>query len=75
MSVGDVTTIAGNGDPSGADGVGIAASIAYPRGLHIDSMGYIYVAEESSRIRIITTAGNLLVLLLDRVCVNIFCGF
>jgi sugar lactone lactonase YvrE len=53
-----VTTIAGNGTPSFADGNGTNASFYYPSGIVIDSSNNIYVADTgNNRIRKINTQG------------------
>lgn len=42
---GQVTTIAGNGQPGGADGVGVLASFNEPRGIACDHNGNLYIAD------------------------------
>ena len=55
---GVVTTIAGNGKPGSADGVGTAATLNRPFGLAIDESGNIYVVDTGNElIREITPAG------------------
>lgn len=56
---GTVTTLAGSGSLSFADGVGSAASFQYPSGISVDSNGIVYVADYyNHRIRKITSSGN-----------------
>jgi gliding motility-associated-like protein len=54
---GQVTTFAGNGSLSVADGTGRAAGFYNPHGITIDATGTLYVADGSNRIRMITTPG------------------
>jgi sugar lactone lactonase YvrE len=56
---GVVTTLAGGVDVSGStDGVGAAARFANPRGIAVDSLGNVYVADSANyTIRKITPAG------------------
>ncbi|MFK5890746.1 MAG: hypothetical protein QM486_08455, partial [Flavobacteriaceae bacterium] len=57
-AAGVVTTFAGSGTRSFADGTGTAAQFANPTGIAIDGSGTIYVADtNNNRIRKITTAG------------------
>ncbi|HEY5509349.1 MAG TPA: FISUMP domain-containing protein [Paludibacter sp.] len=56
-STGEVSTIAGSGDMSSNDGIGIAASFYWPTGVAIDATGTLYVAEDDNKIRKISTAG------------------
>ncbi|MGV3502100.1 MAG: IPT/TIG domain-containing protein [Adhaeribacter sp.] len=56
---GVVSTIAGNGVEAIVDGESLTASFSEPYGLHIDSRGYIYVAELSGHtVRQISPAGD-----------------
>lgn len=55
---GNVTTIAGNGEPGFKDGTGAEAQFNYPRGIVVDSKGSLYVGDSwNHRIRKITPAG------------------
>jgi len=45
---GVVTTLAGSGSVGAADGTGTAASLAFPRGVAVDSAGIVYVADTSN---------------------------
>ncbi len=55
---GEVTTLAGNGTRTSADGIGAAASFNYPYGIGIDSKGYFYVVETAgNRVRRISPSG------------------
>ena len=55
---GVVTTLAGNGYNAYADGIGTAASFDEPRGLSVDSIGNVYVADRANhRIRKVTPTG------------------
>jgi len=57
-SAGVVTTFAGNGEATYADGTGAAARFSYPSGIVFDSAGNLLVADENNyRIRKITAAG------------------
>jgi sugar lactone lactonase YvrE len=52
---GVVTTIAGNGSQTFADGAGTGASFYYPEGVEVDASGNIFVADTgNNRIRVIT---------------------
>ena len=55
---GVVTTLAGDGTASYADGTGTAAYFRYPKGVAVDASGTVYVADTSNhRIRKISPAG------------------
>nr|WP_254615922.1 hypothetical protein [Cupriavidus basilensis] len=55
---GTVTTLAGTGSMGSADGTGTAASFFAPRGVAVDGIGNVFVADTSnSKIRKITPAG------------------
>jgi sugar lactone lactonase YvrE len=57
-SAGVVSTFAGSGSYSSADGMGIAASFKYPARLAVDASGNVYVADNGNhKIRKITPAG------------------
>jgi sugar lactone lactonase YvrE len=45
---GVVTTLAGSGSIGAADGTGTVASLAFPRGVAVDSAGIVYVADTSN---------------------------
>ena len=54
----DVTTVAGSGTATFADGTGAAASFCFPEGVAVDSSGNLYVADAYNHlIRKITPAG------------------
>ena len=54
---GTVTTFAGSGSTTYADGTATAAGIFYPYGIAADSQSYLYVADYNSRIRKIAPTG------------------
>ena len=55
LASGVVSTLAGSGSQSFADGSGAGASFNYPRGVAVDTNGFVYVAESgNNRIRKIT---------------------
>jgi hypothetical protein len=56
---GVVSTFAGSGTSSWADGMGIAAGFGNPFGLCINTLGKIFVADTLGLIRSIDTAGML----------------
>jgi serine/threonine-protein kinase len=57
-SGGAVTTLAGSGTPSFADGLGTNAMFSYPFGVAVDSSGNVYVADSGNhRIRKVTSGG------------------
>ena len=52
---GGVSTVAGSGAAGSANGLGVAATFSDPRGLAIDALGYMYVADRAtSLIRLIS---------------------
>ncbi len=54
-----VTTVAGSGSASWADGVGTAIRFNNPSGVFVDSNGVIFVADSSNhRIRCIGSSGS-----------------
>jgi sugar lactone lactonase YvrE len=60
VSTGQVTTLAGSGNASFADGIGTQASFAFPHGLALDGSGNLFVADRGNhRIRrIVTSTGR-----------------
>ncbi len=58
-SLGDVTTLAGYGTPSFADGKSTTAKFQYPHGVAVDGSGNVYVADTTNaRIRRANPAGD-----------------
>ncbi len=58
-AAGVVTTLAGSGVATFADGTGASASFNYPWGVAVDSFGNVYVADSSNnRIRRVTPGGE-----------------
>ena len=58
--IGVVSTLAGSGSSSYADGVGSAAHLKNPGGVAVSSSGVVFVADsDNQRIRMITTSGLL----------------
>ena len=54
-----VTTLAGNGSPTFADGTGTAASFKYPSGIAVGPNGNIYISDRDNyRIRMMTPQGE-----------------
>ena len=56
-STGVVTTLAGSGTPTNIDGTGTSATFFNPVGVAVDSTGFVYVAQSSNVIRMITPEG------------------
>ena len=53
-----VTTLAGSGVASYADGLGTSAIFARPKGIDVTSIGTIYIGDtNNARVRTLTTAG------------------
>jgi sugar lactone lactonase YvrE len=56
---GNVTTLAGSGNASFADGQGTSASFNHPAGVAVDAVGNVYIADiENHKIRKITPSGS-----------------
>ena len=56
---GDVTTLAGSGEPGTANGTGTAARFNAPSGVAVDQSGTLYVADtDNQKIRKITASGS-----------------
>jgi hypothetical protein len=62
---GTITTVAGGGGTSGADGLGdggpaVAASLAFPQGVAVDASGNVYVADTYDHlVRMFTVGGTI----------------
>ena len=55
----DVSTFTGSGLNGSEDGLGTSASFSFPRGIAIDTLGNLYVADSNNRkIRKIDSSGN-----------------
>jgi sugar lactone lactonase YvrE len=57
LSVGTVTTFAGNGATGSVDGTGTAAGFSFVTGLAFDAAGNLYAADSGTTVRQITTPG------------------
>ena len=58
MLAGVVSTLAGSGSASWADGLGTAARFNSPSGVSVDSNGTVYVADNTNhRIRKVSSSG------------------
>ena len=54
-----VSTLAGSGAASWADGIGTASSFNYPHGIAVSSDGIVFVADtDNHRIRMVSTSGE-----------------
>ena len=61
VCAGQVSTLAGSGSYTWADGLGAAASFSNPTGVSVDSNGAVYVADTSNhRIRKVSSSGGCL---------------